>query len=355
MTDNVYEKLAAVLDRLPNGFPRTPSNVELPMLEKIFAPDEAALAGHLQGEFESIETIANRTGEPVDEVKAKLIAMAKRGMVWLDRSTPVPTRGHPGFRLAPFIVGIYEGTLERMDAELARLFEEYMADGGAAGILKPQPALHRVIPVHRSVKSDQILPYEDVKGLILKGKAFSVRDCICRVQQDKLGNRRCDFPLANCMGLSFSERPPRPGDISQEQATAILEESEKAGLVHAVSNVIEDVGYICNCCGCCCGVLRGITDWGIEESVARANYFAVIDPDTCTACGLCTQRCQVKAIAQKDDVLTIDRPRCIGCGLCVTACPEQAIRLERKPDSQIVPPPVDFETWEKLRWAGRME
>ncbi len=350
MTDKIYEQLAAALDRLPNGFPATPSGTEIAVLKRIFTPQEAALACCLDGVYTPIDVIARRAGQPVAEVRARLIAMAKRGMVWLDRSTPVP-----GFRLAPFIVGIYEGTLEQMDAELARLFEEYMAGGGAAGILKPQPALHRVIPVHRSVKSDQILPYEDVKGLILKGKAFSVRDCICRVQQDKLGRRRCDFPLLNCMGLSFSERPPRPGDISQEQAMVVLDESEKTGLVHAVSNVIEDVSYICNCCGCCCGVLRGITDWGIEESVARANYFAVIDPDTCTACGLCTQRCQVKAIVQKDDVHTVTRPRCIGCGLCVTACPEQAIRLERKPDSQIVPPPVDFETWEKMRRAGRME
>lgn len=348
MTEDTYEQLAAALDRLPNGFPATPSGTEIALLKRIFTPEEAALACCLDGVYTPIDIIAQRAGRPAAEVRARLIAMAKRGMVWLDRSTPVP-----GFRLAPFIVGIYEGTLEQMDVDLARLFEEYMAGGGAAGILKPQPALHRVVPVHRSVKSDQILPYEDVRGLILKSKAFSVRDCICRVQQDKLGQRRCDFQLLNCMGLSFSERPPRPGDINQEQAMAILDESEKAGLVHAVSNVIDDVSYICNCCGCCCGVLRGITDWGIEESVARANYFAVIDQDTCTACGLCTQRCQVKAIVQKDDVHTVTRPRCIGCGLCVTACPEQAIRLERKPDSEVVPPPVDFETWEKMRWASR--
>lgn len=36
MNEEIYEKLADALDRLPNGFPRTPSNVEIPMLKKSF-------------------------------------------------------------------------------------------------------------------------------------------------------------------------------------------------------------------------------------------------------------------------------------------------------------------------------
>lgn len=37
MNEEIYEKLADALDRLPNGFPRTPSNVEIPMLKKKFS------------------------------------------------------------------------------------------------------------------------------------------------------------------------------------------------------------------------------------------------------------------------------------------------------------------------------
>ncbi|MBA7595942.1 hypothetical protein ES703_02909 [subsurface metagenome] len=33
MNEEIYEELADALDRLPNGFPRTPSNVEIPMLK----------------------------------------------------------------------------------------------------------------------------------------------------------------------------------------------------------------------------------------------------------------------------------------------------------------------------------
>lgn len=44
---DVYEQLADALDRLPNGFPKTASRVEIQILEKICSPEDAALAGQL--------------------------------------------------------------------------------------------------------------------------------------------------------------------------------------------------------------------------------------------------------------------------------------------------------------------
>ncbi len=41
MTIEIYERLAEALDKLPNGFPRAPSNVEIPIPKKIFSPDNA--------------------------------------------------------------------------------------------------------------------------------------------------------------------------------------------------------------------------------------------------------------------------------------------------------------------------
>jgi len=110
-----------------------------------------------------------------------------------------------------------------------------------------------------------------------------------------------------------------------------------------------DVGYICNCCGCCCAILRGINDWGIENSVAQANYYAAIDAEQCTACGLCEQRCQVGAVSEQDGAFVVDTKRCIGCGLCVTGCPSGAAKLHPKSDEEIVPPPLDLADWEQQR------
>jgi electron transport complex protein RnfB len=125
------------------------------------------------------------------------------------------------------------------------------------------------------------------------------------------------------------------------------------GLVHSVSNVIEGVFYVCNCCGCCCGVLRGITEYGIEHSIARANYYAVIEEDECANCGICVARCQVNAISEKSEMAIVDRARCIGCGLCVSGCPVGAVRLEKRHGAEIVHPPENFEAWEHERMKSR--
>lgn len=193
------------MNRLPNGFPRTPSNVEIRILKKIFSREEATVAGQLSGSEEPVESIAKRVGLSVKEAEAKLTKMARRGLVWRDDED-----GRPTFRLAPFVVGIYEAQLETMDHELAHLVEEYFTNGGAVGIMKPQPALHRVIPANKAVRSELILPYDDVKSILSNSKSFGLRDCVCRVQQKHLGHK-CTFPLTTCLFFSSYERPPKTG------------------------------------------------------------------------------------------------------------------------------------------------
>ena len=347
MTESVFEQLADALDRLPNGFPRTETGVEIRILKKIFSPEQAALACHLTGTYEPVDGIAQRAGKSAGEVSRQLFKLVRSGVVWLDKQD-----GKVLFRLAPFVVGIYEAQIELLDHELAHLVEEYFAGAGAQGIMKPQPALQRVIPARGSLKSEAVLPYDDVRAILLAAKTFNVNNCICRTQQGLLG-QPCEYPLEICLSFSQNERAPKPGDLSQAEALALLDKAEQVGLVHTVSNVMEGVGYVCNCCGCCCGILRGITDWGIENSVAYANYYAVIDPTFCANCGNCIERCQVGAISEGEGVSVVDRARCIGCGLCVTGCPNDVARLVRKPEAEIVPPPKDFAAWEHERLHNR--
>jgi ferredoxin len=346
--DETYEELADALNRLPNGFPRTDSNIEIKLLKKMYSPQQAAVACRLSSEYETVDVIAERLGIPVKDARSRLMNMVKRGFAWFDRAA-----GTARFRLAPFIVGSYEAQLHDMDHEFAHLFEEYMAAGGAVGIMKPLPSIHRVVPAQGTVKQEWIVPYDNVRAMLEDAKTYHVRDCICRVQQDLVGRRNCEFPLKNCLSFSKLERPARPGDISQEQALAILEETEKVGLVHTVSNIMEGVNYICNCCGCCCGILRGITEYGMENSVAAANYYAMIDDELCQACGVCSDRCQVNAVTEKSGTYRVIREKCIGCGLCVTGCPHDAVKLIRKPEADIIQPPEDFAHWESERSKNR--
>ena len=347
--DDAYERLAAALDRLANGFPRTESGVELRVLHKMLSPEEAALAAVLTATPEPVAWIAERAGLTVGRAAALLKGLARRDLVWVS-STP----GARGFRLAPFVVGSYEAhMLAGPDPEYARLVEEYFSGGGAALMMAAQPAIHRVVPARAAVKSEWVLPYDDVRAILLGARSFVIGDCVCRVQQDQLGSRRCDFPVQACLWFSASEEPGREGASSQAEALEFLDEVERIGLVHTVSNVMEGVGYVCNCCGCCCGLLRGINEWGVDHSVAQANYVAQIDPESCTSCAVCLERCQVGAISESDGVYLVDRGRCSGCGLCVTGCPSDAAALDPKPPDQVVAPPPNFAAWEQQRLGDR--
>ena len=342
-----YAGLAQALDKLPNGFPATEEGLEIVLLKKIFDPEEAALAGNLRAAMEPVDRIAERCGQEVRSIRPRLLRMAKRGLAWFQER-----EGKPFFRLAPFIVGIYEAQVQQMDVELASLFERYMAAGGARGIMTPQPALHRVLPAQNVVKSEWVLPYDDVRLILAGAKTFSVRPCICRKEQALLGHP-CGYPLEVCLSFSGRERPPQPEDLSREQALALLDRCEEAGLVHTVSNIQEGLGYVCNCCGCCCGILRFVNELGLASSVAQANYFAVIDPNECQGCGICQERCQVHAIAEAHGVSEVRKERCIGCGLCVSGCTHGAARLLPKSAEQVVHPPRDFGQWERDRLRNR--
>jgi ferredoxin len=141
--------------------------------------------------------------------------------------------------------------------------------------------------------------------------------------------------------------------VSREEALAALDEFEKIGLVHTVSNVASKISYVCNCCGCCCGILRSLLEGGVEGSMAHANYYATVDADACTGCGNCETRCQVGAIKVRGGASEVNRDKCIGCGLCVSGCPVGAVILVLKPEDQIVEPPTDMGEWSRLRKESR--
>src|SRR4030043_1031431 len=138
--------------------------------------------------------------------------MMDRGFVWGDAD-----QGY--YRLAPFVVGIYESQLGVMDHEMAHLFEEYLQQGGME-IMRYQPALHRVIPTQSPVKTEWILPYDKLVELMNSCNTFRVNDCICRKQQDMVGTRKCTFPLHVELIFYSSEEsadPPKPPYVTKEE------------------------------------------------------------------------------------------------------------------------------------------
>jgi ferredoxin len=350
MSDDNYRLLAKRLDALPNGFPPTPDGAELRLLAKLFTPEEASLAASLRMTLETPAEIAARTGRENGELAKQLKAMARRGLIKAGRAP-----GGLGYGLRPFVVGIYEAQGDTIDVELARLFEDYyhQAFGQALAI---QPQVHRVIPVQKTVRFDmEVRPYESAAEIVAGCRSWGVVDCICRKQKALIGEP-CAHPIDNCMVLS-----PAAGSfdgdshvraLTQEEALATLRRAAEAGLVHSVSNSQEGTWYICNCCTCSCGVLRGLADLGMANAIARSAFVNQVDEALCGACGLCVDRCQFSALSLGATV-KVDRSRCVGCGVCVTVCPEAALSLVRRPDSEVLPPPVTGDHWLAARAAAR--
>ncbi len=59
-----------------------------------------------------------------------------------------------------------------------------------------------------------------------------------------------------------------------------------------------------------------------SEAEFSGMGLAVIDPERCTECGDCRERCRFGAISEN---FVVDRMACEGCGVCVHFCPVAAI------------------------------
>ncbi len=350
MSQEVYRRLAQRLDGIPNGFPATESGVELRLLAKMFTLEEAALASLMRLTREPAADIAARAGVDPDVAHRTLKEMVRKGLIRAKREG-----GQLAFGLMPFVVGIYEAQLPRMDAELATLFEAYFQETRGGGIAFTKPAIHRVIPVEEAIPFNlEVFPYERASELLETAKAWGVRDCICRVQRRLIGHG-CDHPVENCLSFAPVEGA-FDGDsamraITKEEALRLLREAEEAGLVHTTGNYRDGHSYICNCCTCCCGVLRGVAEFDIPTAVAHSGFRAAVDAVTCAGCGTCVERCRFGALAVAEATCVVDPVRCVGCGLCVAACTTGALHLERRPDGE--PVPGNLKEWMLRRAQAR--
>jgi ferredoxin len=346
MNQSSYKKLAKRLNQLPDGFPPSSSGSELRLLQKLFTPEEAELAATLRLTPETTKTLAQRLGREYLELRKLLKGMARRGLI-----TAKKIEGGIGYAILPFAIGIYEYQYATIDKELAQLVEDYIQEAFTEAF-EIQPAVHRVVPVGATVDMDlQVHPYESIASVIENAKAWGVQECLCRNQKELIGDP-CDHPKEVCM--SISSRPgafdgaPSIRSLTKEEAYETLQIAADAGLVHSISNKQEGHWYICNCCACSCGILRGIQEFGIANVVARSPYLSVVDEEACTSCELCLDACQFEALTH-DVVAVIDDTRCVGCGLCILACPDQALSLTRRPEAEIPDVPLDKHAWREAR------
>lgn len=347
MAKPVYERLRKHLDSLPTGYPATESGVELKILERLFSEEEAEMACQLKPVPEPAEQIAQRLGRDPGAVAELLYRMSKKGLILRVKFKEVYH-----YMAMMFIVGIFEYQVNNLDRELAELLEAYGQEALRKQLTLPETPQLRVIPVQESVSPVlEIAPYDELRKILLSQKTIALADCICRKESAILGHP-CSKPLETCFVFgSMAEYYIENGigrRVSHEEALSVLQKSEEAGLVPSPANA-QRAGGMCNCCGCCCGVLKALKLHSHPSEYVKSNFFAEVNEDLCAGCETCVARCQMEAIFMEDDLAKIDRKRCLGCGLCVTTCPTKALSLQKKPARDVyIPPEKPMDTYLRI-------
>ncbi len=351
MSDSAWERLAEVLNTIPNGFTPVDDGSHIKLLKWIYSEEEADLASRMKLRGETIEEMSERLEEDPEYLMKLLEPMAKKGQIRAWNSSTGRR-----YCLIPFAVGIWEEQVGRADKEFAQLTQDYFLKGKGEGLFDTEPAIMRVIPVNKSIKAElEIKPYQIAENLINNSKSWGVRECICKKEQNLLDNP-CSYPETVCISLGKKENSLDEDELSikltREEALDKLKEAEDAGLVHCTMNVKEGHFYICNCCTCCCNVLRGVAESNQPHAFVKSDYIISVEEDLCSGCETCIERCQFDALSIPEDIIAIDKERCIGCGVCAVTCPEGALQLVLR-EGGTKEPPENIMDWMTQKATSR--
>ncbi len=351
---DIYEQLREVLDSHPSTAPKAEAISEI--LKILFTPEEAAIAVTMSFKVKPADQIAGNAGFTKEEVLVHLESMADKGII-ISRKK----EGLLQYGLLPLIPGVFEfpfmkTELTPMHTRLGELWEEYHTEAlGVAFAGNPTP-LMRIVAVDQAIPArDRIHPYEEVK-LFIKDAAFiALANCACRVSVGA-----CEKPKEVCLifgqAAEFLVERGFARRIDKEEGLKVLDRAEEAGLVHTSNNSADRANLICNCCPCCCTVLRGKTQLNHPHAFEPSRYLAQVLTDDCTGCAICAdERCPVQAITLVNEIAVVDQQECIGCGLCVSGCPSEAMYLVEREEIPAVPATVSEMGMKILQEKGRLE
>lgn len=351
---DTYEMLRQIIDAHPSRAPKSKAMDKI--LHILFTPDEAELAVQMSFKPKKADEIAQSAGVPEKRAVELLDAMSAKTVIFYKEKDGVRRYG-----LLPTIPGLFEfpfmkGKLTPEHETLAKLWEEYHHEAlGSAFAGNPTPAM-RIVPVGETLPvRDTVVPYQAVSAIIENAETIGLTSCACRVSVGK-----CDKPLDVCMLfgpiVDFLEAQGSARRIDKDEALRVLNYAEDAGLVHTTENHQGNPSVICNCCSCCCTLLRGITELHHPHAIALSPYLAEVNAAGCTGCSICAdERCPMGAIEMKDDVARVKEEDCIGCGLCASGCPEKAIEMVARQGAEAPPKNVQEMGVKIMQEKGTLE
>ena len=328
MSDTIFRDLQKRLDSYSLGFPATKTGIEITILKRLFTEKDAEMFLNMSPLVEEPAAVSARLGRPAEEVAAQLEDMAQRGLLFRLKKGESLKYG-----AIPFMHGLMEFQVKRLDREMGELIEQYFDQGFHQAIADVKGMFLRTVPVHESITvGHHIAAFEDARAILEKNEIIVVTECICRKEKNVF-DKGCGKPLEACFMFGSMARYYIDNKLGRrvnlEEAIDLLTKAQEAGLVTQPGTAQNPAG-MCNCCGDCCGVLGAVKKFSKPAELVFSNYQAVTDRESCTGCEICLDRCQMDAITMTDGIAEINLDRCIGCGLCVTTCAVNAMSIKAK-------------------------
>jgi Pyruvate/2-oxoacid:ferredoxin oxidoreductase delta subunit len=351
MNDLLYSNLSERLNKIGGKIIPTKSFLEL--LADMYTEEEASIAVDFpQGAF----TVAELTKiYKKDEAElAKLLEiMTSKGTVF-----KFTENGNLKWELAPFLPGAIEWYMHRIADNKEKMRKAVEAQATAAveaivliselmekdpekamALVAPVPPVTRAVTIDQVVSADaKTMSYASIMDILDKETLFAVTRCVCRDHcSEILDHRSClvpGVPDYSCITVGKSaehtlEYNHDAKQITRDECKKLIETCSKLGLVINAAGFTQSLHFICNCCTCCCGILKTHKALGPNTSISKADFEPLVDADSCTGCGTCVERCPVNAITIKDDLASINQDICLGCGQCATVCPLDSISMKR--------------------------
>jgi len=352
-----YELLRKRYDRMVTGAPDSPHLLRV--LSLLYTPEEADLARRLPSRPQRLDVLARRVGMAPEALDARLTDMVRRGLV-LDFNY----KEGRYFMLPPVVVGFFEFLFMRTRdelpmKELAALFDAYMYEDNrfADSVFAGQTQVGRALTREEALADQdftEILDWERATRIIGTSSAIGVSLCACRHRKLHL-DEACGAPMEVCFSLNGGAETLIHSGIARRvdtgEAMALLEQSKAAGLVQTGDNVQRNMTYMCNCCGCCCGMLNAIKKFDMPNAVVAAGWVMEVNREACTGCGKCVAACPIDAITLREETRADGRKKrravcdgelCLGCGVCYTSCKAGAIVLRHR-EKRVLPPETTFD------------
>jgi Pyruvate/2-oxoacid:ferredoxin oxidoreductase delta subunit/biotin operon repressor len=302
-------------------------------LEKIFRSlcDEldAKLVLAMPG---TVAELAAATGMAVGEVETRIEGLFHRGVAFFsDKEKGRLWRG------PRHLIQLHDASMQWKEAtrEYIELFRDFMNEEMPpmlammlqAGI----PSFMRTVPALKSLdKVEGLLDIEDLRKIVQAVDEIAVCRCPCR-----LSEQNCDNELETCIqfnkGARYNIERGTGREISKDECMQILTDAEEAGLIHMIDNKPGIGTFVCNCCTCCCEIMRPYQKGPeFKEIFKPSRFVAEVEYHLCSMDEACVAVCPVSAITIDESLESadVDAELCIGCGLCVGECPVDAIRLK---------------------------